>query len=422
MRKAILIKNAVETLGFFSEQMAERFRELGVETYFVDYDRLAETVHGIRRFAEPEHTVLVTFNFIGLSGEEVFLDEAGRTLWEVCGVRVFNILVDHPMYFHSKLVKEHPNLYLFCVDRAHVSYLRRFYPEYAAEFLPLAGNRLTVRTECPAGTETGIRNAGRAAEFPTESEFSIPLESAYGMRPYEVVFTANYVPLTVFSARIRAQGAEYEAFYRGILEDLLENPAQSVDAVFGRHITEELGNLTGEELRGAMAGCAFLDMYARSLLRGEMVRGLLEAGIKIHVFGADWDKLPLERLSAGKRENLIWNGKMINSSECARAVANAQIALNVLPWFRDGAHDRIFTAMLQKTAVLTDESRFLREAFSDGVQLAFYAPGDTAAAAERIRELLVNPEETAQMAERGRAKAAECHTWGTRAETLFSRI
>ncbi len=195
-----------------------------------------------------------------------------------------------------------------------------------------------------------------------------------------------------------------------------------MDAVFERHITEELGSLTEEELRGAMAGCAFLDMYARSFLRGELVRGLVEAGIKIHVFGADWDKLPLGKRSAAKRENLIWNGRMITSYECAEAAARAQIALNVLPWFRDGAHDRIFTAMLQKTAVLTDASSFLEEEFEDGAELAFYAPGDTAAAAEQIRGLLGNPKKTAQMAEFGRKKAAERHTWGNRAQVLVSRM
>ena len=80
--KVILIKNAVETLGYFSEQLAETFQEMGHDTYFVDYDDLVNTVDGISRFAVPEKTVLCTFNFIGLSGEEVFIEENGRYIWE----------------------------------------------------------------------------------------------------------------------------------------------------------------------------------------------------------------------------------------------------------------------------------------------------------------------------------------------------
>ena len=42
--KIIFIKNAVETLGYFSEQLAAAFQELGYDTYFVDYDDLVNTV------------------------------------------------------------------------------------------------------------------------------------------------------------------------------------------------------------------------------------------------------------------------------------------------------------------------------------------------------------------------------------------
>ena len=54
--KVILIKNAVETLGYFSEQLAETFQEMGHDTYFVDYDDLVNTVDGIIRSSPPEES------------------------------------------------------------------------------------------------------------------------------------------------------------------------------------------------------------------------------------------------------------------------------------------------------------------------------------------------------------------------------
>ena len=106
MKKVIFIKNAVETLGYFSEQLAAEMERLGFSTYFVDYNRLFETVDGLTRFAGKGDTALVTFNFIGLRGEEVFETVgAGNpgesslgesiTIWEKCGIAVYNILVDH---------------------------------------------------------------------------------------------------------------------------------------------------------------------------------------------------------------------------------------------------------------------------------------------------------------------------------------
>lgn len=386
--KVVFIKHAVETLGYFSEQMAETFRREGFAICFVDYEDLYESLEQVQRFIEPGRTLLVTFNYIGLSGEELFEGEGGKTIWESHGLLIFNILVDHPMYFHSKLVKEHANMQLFCVDREHVAYLRRFYPARRADFLPLAGNLL------------------QGAEV-------IPYEK----RQYDLIFTANYVPLAAFRERMRAQGEEYRIFYERIAEDLLENPTCSVDAVIERHITEELGRVSPEELRGAMAGCAFLDMYARSYLRGEIVRGLAEHGVKVHLFGADWDKLP-----CAKPENLICNGKMISSAACARVTGDARMALNVLPWFRDGAHDRIFTAMLQKTLVVTDSNGYLEETFEAGRDMLCYQPKEPGQLAELIQEYLADPKAAEEIAERGYEKAVAHHTWENRAQTLLQLI
>ena len=49
--KVVFIKNAVETLGYFSEQIATEMKSQGISIYFVDYDRMFETVDGLRRFA-----------------------------------------------------------------------------------------------------------------------------------------------------------------------------------------------------------------------------------------------------------------------------------------------------------------------------------------------------------------------------------
>ncbi len=101
--RVILIRNAVETLGFFSEQIALELERCGYEIYFVDYDALYDTICGLHRFAVKGQTALVTFNFIGIGGEEIFRDETGGTVWEKYDVQCLNILVDHPFYFHAKL-------------------------------------------------------------------------------------------------------------------------------------------------------------------------------------------------------------------------------------------------------------------------------------------------------------------------------
>ena len=47
IEKVVLIKNAVETLGYFSKQLAIEFTVSGLEVYFVDYNNLVDTVEGL---------------------------------------------------------------------------------------------------------------------------------------------------------------------------------------------------------------------------------------------------------------------------------------------------------------------------------------------------------------------------------------
>ena len=120
IRKIIFIKNAVETLGYFSEQIARELERNGYETCFIDYERMYESMDVMLHFLDREETALVTFNFIGLRGEAVFQTESGRSIWQEENLPILNILVDHPLYYHSCLKEAGERMRVFCVDREHV--------------------------------------------------------------------------------------------------------------------------------------------------------------------------------------------------------------------------------------------------------------------------------------------------------------
>ena len=391
IEKVVLIKNAVETLGYFSEQIALELQEQGIEVYFVDYEDLYESIEGLKRFVTRGNTAIITFNFIGYSGEDVFLQESGDTIWEAYGMSAFNILVDHPIYYHSKLMQAPEEMTVFCLDREHVQYIKRFYPGIKVKFLPTAGNILL---------EQGW----------DYEEQLIP----YGERKYDVVFTANYVSFQKLYRRFDEMDAEYAAFYREILDDLIAQPTQSVDVVMERHITAELGELADTDIRTVMSGMLLVDLCARTYYRGEIIRELAEQDIKVHVFGADWDQL-----SCKKPENIIQNGSQVSSGECVRAVRDAKIALNVMPWFKDGVHDRIFTAMLQKAVALTDDSKYLREQFTDGEDIVYFSLEEREHLPDIIRMLLRDEEKLMRIAEKGYRQACEKHTWRVRTQELL---
>lgn len=391
--KVILIKNAVETLGYFSEQIATELERLGYDTYFIDYDALYESLIGLHKFAKKGHTALLTFNYIGLGEEEIFKDESGHFIWEAYEARYVNILVDHPLYYHSKLISNLPHMTLFCVDREHVNYVKRFYPGIKTRFLPLAGN-IKLQDEL-------------------QEERFVP----FGERKYDLVFTANYVPIEHLEQQFSNLDEEYATFYRGIVDDLIANPVQSLDVVMERHIREELGEVPDGDIRGAMSGMLFIDLLVRTYFRGQIIKQLAEADIKVHVFGADWDML-----ACRKPENIIAKSGLISSTRCVEAVRNAKIALNIMPWFKDGAHDRVFTAMLQKTVALTDDSRYLRKEFTDGEDVVFFSLEGRKYLPDIVRMLLRDEENAMRIAECGYDRAHRRHTWMERARQIAEEL
>ncbi len=92
-----------------------------------------------------------------------------------------------------------------------------------------------------------------------------------------------------------------------------------------------------------------------------------------------------------------------------------------MPWFKDGAHDRIFNTMLNGAAVLTDGSRYLNQILTDGKDAVFYSlkgrDGRMSGLVEGAHRLL-NSQYGSKVAHAGMELALAGHTWAHRARTL----
>ncbi len=67
-------------------------------------------------------------------------------------------------------------------------------------------------------------------------------------------------------------------------------------------------------------------------------------------------------------ENII-NGRLQDSYGCLKAISQAKISLNVMPWFKEGAHDRVFNSMLNGAVCFTDWSLYFEENMKVGGSL-----------------------------------------------------
>lgn len=410
INKIILFEHAVETLGFFSHELASVFTRNNCQTFFIDYHKLDQSMKHVRKFISHGRTALFTFNFIGLSQESYCHGKDEKSIWETYDLPCFCVMVDHPIYYYEQLNRRIPNLVTFCIDRQHVEYVHRFYPDIPCYFLPLAGNVLPDAWE---GMQRMQEKTEQKSAWDAYRRDWIPYEK----RAYDVAFIGNRMMFPKMEDQLKSQTQEYIDFYYEILNDMKHHPDEPVDATMERFILREIPEATDAEIASAQHGMLFLELYIRAYFRDKVVKTLVDGGIRVHAFGKNWDQMHL-----GHPENLISEGRMITSKDCVEVVRNARVSLNVMPHFKDGAHDRIFTAMLNGAVSLTDPSIYLKEILTEGENTCFYELDRMMELPDRVHGILTNPESAIQIMEQAFSFASAFHTWENRAEILLSYI
>lgn len=117
------------------------------------------------------------------------------------------------------------------------------------------------------------------------------------------------------------------------------------------------------------------------------------------------------------RENLICHPQT-DSLTCLKMLAEAKISVNVMPWFKDGAHDRVFNSVLNGAVCVSDTSQYLCEELAEGEGVRYFSLRDVEKLPELVKDLLQNEGVMQDMIAKGRAKVLDLHTWARRAETV----
>lgn len=387
MKKIILLKGQTETLEFFSKRLNIYLKKYGYETFIYDISLGDEQIEALEEYTEIGNTVFITYNFNGISGEKIFLDAKGRLFFDEFYIECINIVVDHPMYYY-KYYNSLPRMYRqINIDRTHREYMREYYKECDADyFIPLCGTRLKREL--------------------------MPMR----YKKTDVIFTGNFTPCNTFDKYITRIDKEYEDFYRGIIDDLISNNEKTMEQAFNEHLIREGIDVDNNELKRLHSNMTFIDLYVRFYYREKVIGTIADSGIKINTYGAGY-----ELLKCKKHENIIRHGG-VNTKGCIDAIYDAKISLNVMPWFKDGAHDRVYTSMLNAAVSLTDTSRYLAEEYTDGEDICFYNLAHIEQAVEWINRLLSDEELLERIAASGCEKTEKTHTFDNVTKELISVI
>ena len=380
MKRIIMFTGGNETQEYFSLQLAKVFKKAGYKLFLFQLNKGYKNISALCDFIEKNNTIVITFNFHGLDGKEPF-DNSTSNFWNDMELPCYNIVLDHPFYYH-KLLASVPEHYIhISIDHGHERYMKRFFPEIKlGPFLPLAG------TEIP--------------------------HKPFDMRSKDIVFTGNYTPPWKFDKFITRINDDYTAFYHDIIDDLIAHPEMEMDVAFEKHLIQEMNDLSDNDLKACMEKMTFIDLYVRFYFRGLVIKTLVDNGFPVYIYGAGW-----ELLDCRHPENIIF-GKQVRSLECLQALADGKISLNVMPWFKQGGHDRIFNSILNGALCLSDDNIWLRENLKDNKEIVYYSLSEIDKLPSMVDELLSNPSHTEQIIQNGYRKVKTLHTWKNRAEIL----
>lgn len=380
--KIILFQSTTDSLNTFAKLMAEGFKQAGYDILLTDMQNEQITRQAVQSFTIPGKTAALFFNHCGMN----LFSEDHDIIWNRLDIDCYDLIVDHPMYYHAAIMYPIRHLTFLCVDQYHQKFIERFYHgKVRSVFFPLAG----------------IASTGPA----------IPFEE----RSMDLLFTGAYLIDRDIEYHTQGLSPAMKNIWLECFTMLKTNPYLTLEQAVERCFTKKGVVLPDDDLRDLVRLFQDMDGMLRSYAREHVIRTLANHDIKIHIYGEGWEYLDC------KQENLVIHER-IPFDQTIPLTADAKIVLNIMPWFKAGVHDRVFTAMLNRCVCLTDSSEYMDRFLTDGKNVLLFSLTNLDALAEKIREYLAQPEKLKAIAAQGFQDANHKQTWFCRAEQLVSII
>ena len=385
----ILFYESTESFNYFTDEIAKELTNRGHDIFILDLLNLSRPSHSTQElmiFCEQKVDAVICFNRAGIHND-TYID-----LWDMMDTCTLHILMDHPLRVHPTMEK-HPRKYIqFCPDEEHVAYVKRYFPNVEhIEFLAHAGT--------------------------PDDKPPIP----YADRKYDIVFSATYyVPeskLPELEALFPKDSSMYRLFMQ-MWDDLTGNAEKSlIQSVLDVLNTNNMP-LNDDAVKIIMRSMEPIDWMVRMYYRGKAVQALVDAGLNVHVLGRGWKNHP----SSGADNLHILTTDRIGLADTFDYMRDARINLNVMPWFKEGTHDRIFNTMLRRSICLTDSSAWIDSHYKDGQDIVLYDLSKLDMLPEIADYWLNHPTEAQELIENAYEKTSKNYTWVNCVDSLLKSL
>lgn len=364
----------------FTRDLNEAFVRAGIASHLLEseFNNPAKFVDAIFA-AAPD----CTLSFNGL-----LPDEQGRFFSDLVKIPHVACLVDSPNSFVQ--LAQNKRTIITCVDRFYCQFYRGMGMKHVT-FMPHATNSLITPGD------------------PDKKKYDAVLLASF--LDYEVLrskWTEKY-PTAVHWALHEAA------------EESLRDANRSYVEIFAEAFDRQLRSIGGVDPSqiDLVAILQDLEDYINAKDRVELVKSL--QGIRLDIFGTAQNSGIWEKF-LGKEHSNITVHDAIPYTEALEVMKQSRVILNSCPKLRLGGHERVFSGAACGAAVVSSDSSYLRETFTNGKDIILYQYGDSNGVNNAVRGLLSDESRRRELADRSRAIVMAHHTWDHRAAELLAQL
>lgn len=160
-----------------------------------------------------------------------------------------------------------------------------------------------------------------------------------------------------------------------------------------------------------------LEYYIKGRDRVELAKAVKAP---LHLFGGSIDTLGWKDYFYGRKN--IHVHSPVNYSQALQVMKRSRILLNPSFKNKEGAHERVFAGLASGALVVTTESQYLRDRFTENKELVYYRHPHLETVQGDIEKYLSDESLRQSIVEKGCLKIKEGETWDHRADTIAKEL
>lgn len=369
-------------VNYFVDELGKALERMGNNIQILDLNvgNTDELISKVNEIYNKKIDLVLAYNGIDLVFDKRF--------YNALGIVVGNLFVDHPLYHIQRLNA--------CIDKKNM--FCGIYDEGAINTI-----------------ERYLNSNLNLTHFMHGGSYS---KNIYSQRKYDVVVVGGLKSSndSILEELDRVNCGNVKNIVNDIYDKINKNYSITLDEYINEellkyNISKEL--LNTEELSLVVQYIYnFIDSKMRYKIRYQAISELINNGIKVDYFG-------------NCDENLFYNNKnFINHGakdyeEILEIMAESKIIVNDLTYFKNGSHERVFSAMLNKALVISNINNYSHNMYKDNESIVFYDVNKENDLVEKVKYFLNNEQERNRIIENAYEITSTYNTWDNRADEIL---